>query len=153
MKFYDVGDCEFVVGDVDVLTRKIPHVGNTVGYRLSWEGASVAYLSDHQQPHDGSLRATPGALELCRGADLVIHDAQYTAAEFAEKRDWGHCTIEFAVYVAAEAGARRLALYHHDPTHHDDMMDTITREAMECGRRFGVEVMAAREGLSVTVGP
>ena len=52
-------------------------------------------------------RARPSALELCDGADLVIHDAQYTPDEFARKSTWGHCTVEYAVRVAHQAGAKR----------------------------------------------
>ncbi len=136
---------------IEVMSRPIPHVGNTVGYRVTAHGRSVAYLSDHQMPIDGSLTMSPGARELCAGADLVIHDAQYTPIEFARKSDWGHCTIEYAVWVAAEAGAKRLALFHHDPSHHDDMLDRLAEEAAVCGREFGVDVFAAREGDTVEV--
>ncbi len=150
--FHEIVDGEFDIGEVRVTVRAIPHIGHTLGYRLTWRGASVAYLSDHQMPQDGSLSATPGAIELCAGADLVIHDAQYTVAEFERKRDWGHCTVDYAVWLAAEAGARRLALFHHDPTHEDDVMDTISRHAVACGRTRGIDVFPAREGLCVAVG-
>ena len=91
--------------------------------------------------------------ELCDGVDLLIHDAQYTPAEFARKSTWGHCTIEYAVWLAGEVGARRLALYHHDPTHDDDMIDRLAAAASACGKAMGVEVFAAREGLTVELGP
>ncbi len=84
-----------------VMTRLIPHVGHTVGYRVEWGGRSVVYMSDHQMPADGSHSAWPGVLELCADADLLIHDAQYTPEEFETKRDWGHCTLEYAVWLAA----------------------------------------------------
>jgi phosphoribosyl 1,2-cyclic phosphodiesterase len=151
MRFHDVLDAEFSVGDVHVMSRSIPHSGVTVGYRMTWRGSSVAYLSDHQMPIDGSYSVTAGALDLCRGADLVIHDAQYTPAEFAQRRDWGHCTVEYAVWVAATAGARRLALFHHDPAHADDQLDALAATAVACGVRAGVEVFAAREGMTVPV--
>ena len=134
---------------VEVLSRPIPHVGNTLGYRVTAHGRSVAYLSDHQMPVDGSMRTSAGARELCRGADLVIHDAQYTPSEFARKSDWGHCTIEYAVWVAAESGAKRLALFHHDPSHDDDTLDRLAAAATACGRDVGVEVFAAREGETI----
>ena len=153
INFHEILDADFTVGEVDVMSRVIPHAGTTVGYRLSWEGRSVVYMSDHQMPVDGSFGATEGALELCRGADLIIHDAQFTPAEFAEKATWGHCTVEYAVWLAAEAGARRLALFHHDPAHHDDMLDLLSAQAVQCGAGLGVDVFAAREGLTVSVGP
>lgn len=152
IRFRDVLDSDFSIGDVDVMARVIPHAGTTLGYRVTWNGRSVAYLSDHQMPVDGSFAATAGALELCRGADLVIHDAQYTPAEFAERRTWGHCTLDYAVWLAAEAGASALALFHHDPTHHDDVLDLLTTTAIACGRAQNVKVFAAREGLTVPIG-
>jgi len=150
VEFHEVGDSEFTIGEITVTTRFIPHVGNTIGYRVEWNGQSVVYMSDHQMPVDGSFSATAGALELCRGADLLIHDAQYTPSEFAEKSTWGHCTVEYAVWLAAECGVKRLALFHHDPAHHDDIMDILSAAATDCGRKMGVEVFAAREGLVVT---
>jgi phosphoribosyl 1,2-cyclic phosphodiesterase len=154
--FIECWQNEFSIGTdavpVEVVARSIPHVGNTLGYRVTACGASVAYLSDHQMPVDGSLGISDGALELCRGADLIIHDAQYTPSEFARKSTWGHCTTEYAVWVAAHAGAKQLALFHHDPTHDDAMLDMLTADAQRCGREMGVEVFAAREGQTIRVG-
>lgn len=157
IQYEDVGDSDFVIdggpaGDIHVRSRLIPHVGRTVGYRVDWNGASVAYLSDHQQPCDGSLSAPPGAFDLCRDVDLLIHDAQYTQAEFEQKCEWGHCTVEFAVWLAAEAGASKLALFHHDPSHDDDALDAIVAAARRAGDKVGVEVIGAREGLTLAVG-
>jgi phosphoribosyl 1,2-cyclic phosphodiesterase len=152
LEFVEVADDSLSIGDVEVLSRVIPHIGRTCGYRITWGGVSVAYLSDHQMPTDGSFAATPGALDLCRGADLVIHDAQYTTDEFARKRDWGHCTIEYAVWLAGHAGAKQLALFHHDPSHDDETLDRLAAAAAECGKLTGLSVFAAREGMTVTPG-
>jgi phosphoribosyl 1,2-cyclic phosphodiesterase len=151
-RFHDVGDESFQRGPVTVTSRLVPHVGNTLGYRLEWNGISVAYLSDHQQPYDGSMRASEGALELARGVDLLIHDSQYTPEEFAIKFNWGHCTADYALWFAQEAGAKRLALFHHDPTRHDDAIDALGACAIDAGRRVGLEVIAAREGLTIELG-
>jgi ribonuclease BN (tRNA processing enzyme) len=92
-------------------------------------------------------------LELCDGADLVIHDAQYTTAEFAQKYYWGHCTVDYAVFVAQEAGAKRLALFHHDPAHDDDAVDALLAHARDVAGTSGLgEVVAAYEGLTVSFG-
>jgi phosphoribosyl 1,2-cyclic phosphodiesterase len=151
VEIHEVGDDEFWIGDAHVTSRLIPHVGHTVGYRVEWGGRSVAYLSDHQMPSDGSFAATEAAFDLCRGVDLLIHDSQYTPSEFTQKRDWGHCTPEYAVWLAAKAGVRRLALFHHDPAHDDDMLDQMSDAAIECGARSGLEVFAARERSTVSV--
>ncbi|HEY4333226.1 MAG TPA: MBL fold metallo-hydrolase [Ilumatobacteraceae bacterium] len=136
---------------VSIKARLIPHVGPTCGYRLDWEGRSIAYMSDHQMPTDGSMRADAAAAELAQGVDLLIHDSQYTVKEFAHKSTWGHCTVEYAVWLAAEVGAKRLALFHHDPTRCDEAIDYHTTLARKMGERKGVEVFAAAEGLRVSV--
>lgn len=149
--FHTVRDTELVVGDAKVKVRDVPHTSLTNGYRVELGGASVVYISDHQMPLDESLEVTDDVLELCAGADLLIHDAQYTPEEFATKRNWGHCTVEFAVHVAAEAGVRRLALFHHDPTHDDAFLDGLVEQARSMAGRRVDEVLAASEGLTIVL--
>jgi phosphoribosyl 1,2-cyclic phosphodiesterase len=156
IEFQGLSDDDFVIdggpaGDVRVMSRSIPHVGRTLGYRIEWNGTSVAYLSDHQMPWDGSFVATDGAIELCRDVDLLIHDAQYTEDEFAVKCDWGHCTTDYAVWMATQAGARQLALFHHDPSHHDDELDGLVERAVASGAERSVCVFGAREGVTVSL--
>jgi phosphoribosyl 1,2-cyclic phosphodiesterase len=153
-RFHDVRDSDLVIGDAKVRVRDVPHVGCTNGYRVEMGGAVVAYISDHQQPRDGSFDIPKGVLELCDGADLVIHDAQYLPEEFAEKSHWGHCTVDYAVHVAAESGAKALSLFHHDPGHGDDAVDRMLERAMSVRNGTGVpkEIMAASEGLTVSFG-
>ncbi len=150
--FHDLGDDDFMIGDVRIRSRLIPHVGNTLGYRLEFGGASVAYLSDHQQPGIDVYEATDNALELCEGVDLLIHDAQYSRAEFARKASWGHCTAEYACWLAMTSGAKQLALFHHDPSHHDDEIDATLAQTRERCHGSGTHVVAAREGLKLHVG-
>ena len=151
--FHDVTDETFEVGNAKVTARPVPHVGPTVGYRIDWDGVSVAYVSDHQQPFSGN-EITETVLELAEGVDILIHDAQYTPAEFAEKAHWGHCTIDYAVLVAKESGAKRLALFHHDPSHSDDDLDELLDAARCTATYFGVpDVVAAFEGLTLDILP
>ena len=151
VRFRDVADTELSFGRATVLVRDVPHTGATNGYRVELDGLVVAYISDHQQPV-GSDEISPGVLELCDGADLVIHDAQYEPHEFAVKSDWGHCTVEYAVRVAAEAGAKRLALFHHDPSHSDDIIDRLVVEARAFAEGTSlVEVLGAAEGTTVSL--
>lgn len=153
IRFHDVGDEDFRIGGFAVRSRLIPHVGNTLGFRLAWNGLSVAYLSDHQQPLDGSYSMTRGARELVEGVDLLIHDAQYTPPEFELKRTWGHCTMEYAVWLAANAGAKRLALFHHDPSRTDDELDELFTCLDHGASKLGLELFVAREGACVELGP
>jgi phosphoribosyl 1,2-cyclic phosphodiesterase len=147
--FVDCFDETFAWGRARITARDVPHSGATNGYRIEVDGRSIAYLSDHQQPADITA-VSEGVLDLCRDADLVIHDAQYEPEEFARKSDWGHCTVAYAVQVAAAAGAKRLALFHHDPSHDDDAVDRMLAEARSLAVGTGIEeVFAAYEGLTV----
>ena len=151
VSFHDAGDDNFAVGEAKVHSRWIRHVGPTLGYRVEWDGVTIAYLSDHGQGcgvgHEDD-HIPNDVLELCDGVDLLIHDAQHTQAEFEQKRHWGHCTVDYAVHVAKEAGAGTLALFHHDPSHSDDQVDMLERNAQEESARVdGAEVVAAAEGM------
>jgi len=152
IRFHTLDNGEHKVGNTNVKVQSVPHVGPTNGYRVEIDGLSVAYISDHQQPQDGSFGIADGVLELCDGADLLIHDAQYTRDEFAVKSYWGHCTVEYAVHLAKEAGVKRLALFHHDPDHDDDFVDKLLAQARVDPSASGVgEVIAAYEGLTVAL--
>jgi phosphoribosyl 1,2-cyclic phosphodiesterase len=151
IEFKDFADGEMTWGRARILARDVPHTGATNGYRIELDGVSIAYVSDHQEPV-GSRHIAPSVLELCEGADLVIHDAQYEPHEFHQKADWGHCTVEYAVRVAAEAGARRLALFHHDPGHDDAAIDRMLVDARRHAEGTSLqEVIAASEGLTVSL--
>ncbi|TML10557.1 MAG: MBL fold metallo-hydrolase [Actinobacteria bacterium] len=153
VSFRDIHDETIVVGDAIVTARSVPHVGATNGYRINWAGASVAYVSDHQQPRDDRTLVADAVLELCDGADLLIHDAQYTDDEFADRSHWGHCTIEYAIEVARQAKVRALVLFHHDPSHHDDFLDGVSADASQRSAQLGLgTVFTAYEGLRITLG-
>lgn len=150
----EVHDGESVaIGDALVTARSITHVGRTLGFRVEVDGFAVAYLADHQAPKPGHVgdRVPAAALELAREADVLVHDAQYTEEEFAVKLHWGHSTIDYALEVASAASARRVVLFHHDPTHDDELLDQLGADA---AARAGdsLEVVMAAEGLTLKLG-
>jgi phosphoribosyl 1,2-cyclic phosphodiesterase len=152
VRYHDLEDADFTIGSIKVKSRLVPHLGPTLGFRIEWQGHSVAYLSDHQQPHDGSFSIADGARELVQGADLLIHDSQYTTHEFPAKYNWGHCTIDYAVWLAKHCDVKTLALFHHDPTRSDEAIDELQRCAGTFGGDGEVLVVAAYEGLTVELG-
>ncbi len=154
VSFEGVGNDDFACNGAKVRARWVRHTDPTLGFRVEAGGISVAYLPDHGPgtTDDPDDFIPDNVLELCDGVDVLIHDAQHTAAEYEIKRTWGHCTIEYAIHVGREAGARRLALFHHGPTHGDDVLDTILRDARDhVARLGGPEVFAAYDGLSYPV--
>jgi phosphoribosyl 1,2-cyclic phosphodiesterase len=142
----EVRDGERIVaGDrTTVLPRRVPHPGGAFGYRITCQGKVVVYATDVNHPPN-SLDAN--VLALAQGADLLIHDAQFTPEEKSERLAWGHSSWLEAIQVAQRAGVRHLALFHHDPDHTDDQLEEIERNAQAL---FPMAFLA-REGLEISV--
>src|SRR5438094_238318 len=154
--FTELEEGFFRVGDVLVETQYLNHTAPTIAYRMTNGGASLAYVTDHEQfwhAEDGAHHH-PGDqrhIAFMRGADLVIHDAQYTEEEYGQRIGWGHSTMEYATDVARAAGVKRLALFHHDPTHDDPFMERFegAARARAAALGGGLDVFAAREGMEL----
>jgi phosphoribosyl 1,2-cyclic phosphodiesterase len=139
------------IGALVVTADPITHPGPTVGYRIADNGTAMAYLCDHE-PALGSVafpeapRWTSG-YDLAAGVDLLVHDGQYSDAERRERVGWGHSSTVEAARFAALAGARRLACFHHDPSHDDAAVERLVAEAAAAAP--GVDVRGAREGETI----
>lgn len=148
VEFHEITDPVFHVGPVRVTSLELPR-GNRLacsGYRFEDQDVTVAYLTDVEYPL-GDPGTSSAALELARGADLLIHDAQFLPEEVQERVNWGHSTWRQAVELGNMAGCRRVALFHHDPGRTDDQLDALEVEAARLAR--GPEVFVAREGLAL----
>jgi phosphoribosyl 1,2-cyclic phosphodiesterase len=126
------------LGPFRVTAAEMTHPNGVLCYRISAGGRSVVFATDVEHGD----RLDPRLVRLAEGADLLIHDAQYTEAEYASRRGWGHSTWEQAVSVARQACAARVALFHHDPTRDDSQLAVI--ESIAAQRH--VTAFAAREG-------
>ena len=135
IRYHDLVEGVFQAGDVTVRAQYLNHPALTLGYRLEADGAALVYASDHE-PFARRLATGDGEVtgpdrhhvDFLAGADLVIHDAQFTASEYPAKAGWGHSTVEYAMMVSCLAGARQLALTHHDPLRSDDALDRIVAD-------------------------
>lgn len=155
LHFTELEEGFFRVGDLLVETQYLNHTAPTIAYKISGAGGTLAYVTDHEPfwPGHGPEFEHPGDqghVGFLKGADIVIHDAQYTEEEYPSRVGWGHSTIEYATAVARAAGVRRLALFHHDPSRDDPEMERLEARA-KAGARGEVEVFAAREGLTLEV--
>ena len=114
-------------------------------YRVSYRGKSVVYATDIEQRRGGY----PDVIAFARGADLLIHDAQYLRSEYfskaKSKRGWGHSTVEMAAAVAKKAKVKRLVLFHHEPLHDDRTMRDIERRA----KRLFSGALTAHENIQI----
>ena len=145
LTLHNVVPDSFVLPGLDVAADLVCHPGRTVGYRLSDAGGALAYLPDHE------LAARPrSGLDLVDGADVLIHDAQYTSAERGSHAGWGHSSIDQAVAFAGEASVGTLIAFHHDPAHDDDAVDRLLAEG-RTGCDGALQVVGGAEGASLSI--
>ena len=165
-----LSEMKFFLGKVAIHAAFVNHPGVCAGYRIFTTGGSVAFLPDHE-PYEFFLHAARGKqlspkqakeiaageharlVEFLRGSDVLILDAQYTDQEYKTHIGWGHGSVSSAVSLALEAEVQTLLLFHHDPSHDDQMID----KNVECARMLAaksgraLEVEAAREGAELLV--
>jgi len=121
-------------------TAPLNHPNGATAYRIEHRGRSVCYVTDTEHVPG---RPDERVLELIAGADLVVYDSTYTDAGFPARVGWGHSTWQEGLRLLRRAGAKRLAVFHHDPDHDDEAMSAIERElASESDGN-----LVAREGL------
>jgi phosphoribosyl 1,2-cyclic phosphodiesterase len=154
LELHDAPMGRFEIGGLEVTAQTVIHPGQTLGYRISDGESTMAYLPDHEPALGGDLTSdradwTSGH-DLAAGADLLLHDAQYTTDEYDQRVGWGHSRVTDAVDVARLARARRLVTFHHDPAHNDATLDEMLGVARA---RAGdaLEVMPGREGKTFRI--
>ena len=165
----ELKDMEFQIGKVKVEAKFANHPGICVGYRLFTSAGSIAYMPDNEpyEPlklqlaaHDGidrnEARDFAGAerakmVEFLRDCEVAILDAQYTDEEYKAHLGWGHSSLSSVVLLALDANVKRLLLFHHDPSHDDDMIDLMVEQARELVRKSGkaMVIEGAREGAEI----
>lgn len=127
--FEGIDEGPSIVEGFEVTARDIPHKGGrTFGYRVADTTGAFAYLPDHLPATAGSPERA-AALDLARGVDALVHDAQFVAGEDAIAAQYGHATVEQAIDLAVEAGVGRLVLFHHGPGRTDDQVREIADRA------------------------
>ena len=149
LHLHEVSCGNFEIGEFHISSSLVCHPNAAVGYRIQEGDAVLTYLPDHE-PALG-VRRFPMAAEwtsgyrLAAGADLLIHDAQYTDAEYQERIGFGHSSIAQALQFATLAGVARLVPFHHDPAHSDEDLDRLIGEAVAKAEP-AFEVLPGMEG-------
>ena len=138
-------------GRVEVAVFRVNHPGATFGYRVRAGGASLAYVPDNDLGEDAGAEWYASLVAFLGGVDLLVHDAMFTDAEYARFGGWGHSTFSQAVRLAEDAGARRLALFHHAPHRTDAELARIADELRGelAARGSALELSVATEGEEV----
>jgi phosphoribosyl 1,2-cyclic phosphodiesterase len=171
IKIEKLESMDFKIGKVQVRSKFMNHPGVCVGYRLFTSKGSIAFLPDHESyeafklhsaeshllsPEEAQKRAHEDRAELVKflqGSDILILDTQYTDEEYQAHVGWGHGSLSAAISLARDAAVRKLILFHHDPTHDDEMIDQMVQMARKLAAKSAshLEVEGAREGAEITL--
>jgi phosphoribosyl 1,2-cyclic phosphodiesterase len=145
----------FSLGSIAIQAELITHPGPTVGFRIESGNGVLAYLPDHEPALGvGSFPDKPewtSGFDLAVGADVLIHDAQYTSQEYERRVGWGHSSFNHALKFAALTKVGRLVTFHHDPAHSDVLLDQIA-ERIKQTRELRFEFVPGKAGLTIELG-
>jgi phosphoribosyl 1,2-cyclic phosphodiesterase len=159
-------------GPMHIRYQSVHHPGVTYGYRITVGTLSIVYASDNEVDYlhssierrasefsaeesvamqDIAAEERQADLDFVRGADILIHDAQYTRADYERKRGWGHSCYIDTVNFAIDAGVKTLYLFHHDPAYDDEQVAAIHHDCLKIihDRNATLICTVAREGMVV----
>jgi phosphoribosyl 1,2-cyclic phosphodiesterase len=156
VSFHDVPRRPWTIDGTTVSAELIAHRGPTLGFRIESPMSSLAYLPDHEPALGGPIARTSrdwiSGSPVAENADLLLHDAQYSEDEYGQRVGWGHSSIGDAVAFAHAAGARRLLLFHHDPSHADEDLERMEADARALSSDDPEPPTLAHEGMVVDMG-
>jgi phosphoribosyl 1,2-cyclic phosphodiesterase len=143
---------EIAVGPARIQSIPLTHPDGGYGFKFTEAGRSFVFLTDNElgYRHPGGLSPRRYA-EVCRGVDLLMHDAQFTEEEYRLTRGWGHSTFPAVVELCRAAGPKRFGLIHHDPQHTDPQLDRFVSDCRRALGRGGPDCFGAFEGMEILV--
>lgn len=148
--FHEIDNTTFDIGPFTIQSGYITHPGPTVGFRIQYRNKVFTYLPDHEPAlgRSGLLNDVKwvSGSDLAMEADLLLHDAQYTAEEYKSKMGWGHSSMEDAIQFAQLTGVKHLLLTHHDPMHTDAQLHKYLfhlKENISCSFPYELAVEGA----------
>jgi phosphoribosyl 1,2-cyclic phosphodiesterase/ActR/RegA family two-component response regulator len=167
----ELREMDFQIGKVQVRSKFANHPGICVGYRLFTSSGSIAFFPDNEpyeqlklqlasrdgisehEARDFAAAERAKMVDFLQNCDVAILDTQYTDDEYAKHIGWGHSSLSSVVSLALDADVHRLLLFHHDPSHDDQMIDKMAECARALVRKSGksLEVEPAREGAEISI--
>jgi phosphoribosyl 1,2-cyclic phosphodiesterase len=167
-EFQELYEGTYTIEGIQVETMYLNHPGYALGYKFHVNDKILVYISDNEPypvyPSSSQDTDDPNELQFVEdnnkriiqfseNADILIHDAQYTPEEYKTKYQWGHSPYDYTVKIALEANVKTLVLFHHDPLHDDDFVDSIVEAARKISWHAGskLKILGAQEGLHLSL--
>jgi len=139
-------------GKSEVIPIPLNHPDGGYGYKIIEGNKVFVFLPDNELDyrHNGS-RIKSEYIDFCKGADLLLHDAQYTEGEYEKAHGWGHSPFLSATDLAIRARVKRFGLFHHDPDHSDASIDKIVKacQMVIVRRKSSISCFGTSEGREI----
>ena len=152
IKFREACEGSFSIHSVDVTTTLLSHPNQGIGYKFVEDGKSFVFLTDNEltYKHPGGLDY-PDYVKFASGADLLIHDAEYTKDEYKRTKRWGHSVYNDALQLAQEAGVKQFGLFHHNQDRSDTAVDEIVQDCRDIikDNKSHLECFAVCQGMEI----
>ena len=153
--FNDVPREQWRLDDATVRAELVVHPGPTVGYRIETAAGTLAYMPDHEPAFTGPIRGRSrdwiSGASIATGADVLVHDAQFSEEEYSQRVGWGHSSSVDALAYAEAVGAGKVVLFHHDPSHDDAWLDESEKRARRLAGSNGSSPTLARERMMLAI--
>jgi phosphoribosyl 1,2-cyclic phosphodiesterase len=160
LSFREAEPLEWQIGVARIRAQAVNHRGPTLGYRIDDGDTSLCYIPDHEPGLGAPLSQLEddwiSGFELARDAALLIHDCQYTDTEYPQHLGWGHSPLADALAFGHRVSAEKLLLFHHDPLHSDDFLDSLCGDVSQRWSELGgrpEQVELATERREIEIAP
>jgi phosphoribosyl 1,2-cyclic phosphodiesterase len=141
VSFREAPASEWEIGPAYLRAASVTHRGPTLGYRITEGDTSLCYIPDHEPGLGARIDELTdewiSGYDLACRTTLLIHDCQYTDQEYPQHVGWGHSPVRDALGFAHRVEADRVLLFHHDPLHSDDFLDTLRGDALARWEELG----------------
>ncbi|MBI2252917.1 MAG: MBL fold metallo-hydrolase [Armatimonadetes bacterium] len=158
INFKDLKEETLEIDDCIITTKFLNHTSPTLGFKIKSDNKTLVYATDNEQcfvmPPEmiNQEELSPyfnekdwELVEFIKGVDILIHDTQYTQEEYFKKAGWGHSSFIYTLNIAKAAGIKKLILFHHDPEHSDDFLETILLKSKKLAENFEMKIFLAQE--------
>lgn len=141
----------FQIGSLTITSIPLSHPNQGRGYRFEEEGKSFVFLTDNELSyrHPGGL-AFQDYCAFAKGADLLIHDAEYCPEDYPQTRTWGHSVFTDALRLALAAEVSRFGLFHHNQDRTDRALDEMVEECRKIAAGRPLDCFAVHQDMEIT---
>ena len=152
VSYHKTNNKSFKIDSITVVPIPLSHPNGGLGYKFIEDGKIFVFMTDNEltYKHPGG-RTYKDYVNFSCGADLLMHDAEYTQKDYKVKKGWGHSIYKDALKLAMQADVKRFGLFHHNQERTDKELDNIIRNCTNIIKKAKstLKCFAVYEGMQI----